>query len=138
MKAKVDIMPDCVIVTAEDGRYLNLEVTPECCDQFDAAANIFDIQCSISDYFDDAIDADCVEEILDKIRPFVTSCSRQGLNEEDKKKLFDALDKLYDIMSDAVKPRDKDAWKQKTWEKFFGKTKEELYIYISTTLDILS
>lgn len=55
---------------------------------------------------------------------------------KDKDTLFSALDELYGIMGETVKPADKELWKENVWEKVKGKSDEAFNAFIEITLDI--
>ena len=57
---------------------------------------------------------------------------------KNKQKLFKALDELYLISADPIKPEDKDAWKEETWERLQNKTDAEFDDYVQTIFDIAS
>lgn len=57
--------------------------------------------------------------------------------EKNKQELFELLDNLYDIMADAIKPRDKDKWKNETWENLRNTSEEYYNDWVETTKAII-
>lgn len=55
---------------------------------------------------------------------------------KDKDTLFSALDELYGIMGELVKPADKELWKETVWNKNKGKSDEEFDAFIERTLAV--
>ena len=53
-------------------------------------------------------------------------------------KLFDALEMLYNIIAEPIKPENLETWQDDTWNRLKGKSDEEIENYIQVIKDIAS
>lgn len=56
----------------------------------------------------------------------------------DKNVLFDALEKVYSIIAEPLKPSNKELWKEETWNKLKDKSSVDFDAYVQSLIDIAS